>query len=108
MTPEQRQAARARCEAATPPPWEWRAEDAEMASTADADELVFGNTGRSRSDPTDEDGDFVAHARTDLPAALDALDAADTRIAELEAMIKQLSERCAAQAELLGKRAEKC
>jgi hypothetical protein len=35
---------------------------------------------------------FIAHSRTDLPDALDALDAAERRIAELEAEVARLRE----------------
>jgi hypothetical protein len=47
---------------------------------------IFGNG------PTSYDNaSFWAHARTDLPAALDALDEAERRIAELEAETERLA-----------------
>jgi hypothetical protein len=45
--------------------------------------------------------------RRDLAAALDALDAADRRIAELETLVHRLAERVHSQSEKLGRRAEK-
>jgi hypothetical protein len=46
-------------------------------------------------------------ARRDLTAALDALDAADRRIAELVTLVLKLAERVHSQAEKLSRRAEK-
>lgn len=38
------------------------------------------------------DNKFIAHARTDIPRLLEALDAANARVAELEAEVAQLNE----------------
>ena len=106
MTPEDRAAARARCEAATSGPW-----------------TTVGNTLYIRNgEPPYEEGidwfsfpggrdiaEFIAHARTDLPAALDALDVADhsvgvfvqeakyekKRAESAEARLKAVLELCA-------------
>jgi|HubBroStandDraft_4_1064222.scaffolds.fasta_scaffold1088139_1 hypothetical protein len=51
--------------------------------------------------------DIEMLARLDLTAALDALDAADRRIAELAALVLKLAERVHSQSEKLGRRAEK-
>lgn len=103
MTPEERQAARARCEAATPGPWE-------KYDQNDGMEMVFGALWCIANDaymnPPDEDSDdpweavdimiatgieadadFIAAARTDLPAALDALDAKDAEIERLRKLL---------------------
>lgn len=89
MTPDERKVARERCEAATPGPWEWKAADGSL--------LGLGTRGFVESEhvlscprcpacqehggrclwPEKADSDFIAHARTDLPAALDQLDADD-------------------------------
>jgi hypothetical protein len=50
-------------------------------------------------------GDYQAFA--DLMMALDAIDAADRRISDLEALVHRLAERVHSQSEKLSRRAEK-
>jgi hypothetical protein len=106
MTTDERAAIRARAEAATPGPW-WRVSD-----RPDGHPLFFDGNGcdliMSGVDPDTSDCDdrFVIAARTDVPALLDHADAQDRRIAELEALVRSLSERVHKQSELLSKRAE--
>lgn len=82
MTPEQRTAARDRCEAATPKPWR-AAEYKGYVIPSHAEPYKVAQLGGTLDNPgqiarTDEhlphDVDFIAHARTDLPAALDEID----------------------------------
>jgi hypothetical protein len=87
VTRDERAAARKRCEAASKSPWvqhdlwlawlRWLYTQAKRRYTRDAVRIYA-------------DFDFIVAARTDLPAALDALDAADERIAELEAEVARL------------------
>jgi hypothetical protein len=124
MTPEQRSAARARCSAATPGPWEWTDwEDEKRYAIRHDDGLTsegeflsksLVSTGVRNDDCPDAwiigametvdgpfligdtvDAAFIKHARADLPAALDALDAADERVAELEKELAEMRQsRC--------------
>lgn len=94
MTPEQIAEIRARAEATTPGPW--RARDAEFFQ-----HIILG------PGPTDELGEsrpqvvaatqnvgwrsnaeFIAHARTDVPALLDALDAAEATVARVRGLVE--------------------
>ena len=81
MTPAKRKAARARCEAATPGPWAAHPQPRSLTSIRSRDDSIAVVT----SDRDDADSAFIAHARADLPAALDALDAAEAEIARLRA-----------------------
>lgn len=69
-TNERHEAARARCEAATEGPWDdqpdWTG-TARIVLNADDEILWDGLVG-------DPDGPFIAHARTDLPDALDEIE----------------------------------
>lgn len=56
---------------------------------------------------TDDAEAFIRTARLDLTVALDALDAADQRIAELVTLVGRLAERVHSQSEKLSRRAEK-
>lgn len=91
-----RKAARARCEAATDGPWEWR-KTRYRAWLEGADEeqiLDDGSAWGEYSDQIDPDGsdaDFIAAARTDLPAALDELDDKD---AEIERLLDLVTVAC--------------
>jgi hypothetical protein len=101
MTKKERVAARARCEAATKGPWiaECRSIDnpGNDPNWPDDDFLQFKLCGpaivEGRGQFVGHDADFIAHARTDLPAALKALDKADSEIARLEATIAELEKR---------------
>jgi hypothetical protein len=103
VTTEQRAAVRARCDAATPGPWAWVEEGGNVSSPDDDGAIevgllvstslpqyqfddhdrpfVFSWTwvldAKARSDTIGvkmPDACFIAHARTDLPAALDEID----------------------------------
>lgn len=110
MTPEERQAARARCEAATPGPWEWYKQhklcldidgstfydDFSWLGTAGAKSWaeakgILGIGGYEGEEgifaPNSADEDFIAASRTDLPAALDDLDAKDAEIERLRVLL---------------------
>jgi hypothetical protein len=85
LTREEREAMRARCEAATPGPWRalregnWRLDDGTLAGASRVDELpVVSSQGiRIVSRFADADADFIAAARGDVPRLLDALDTAE-------------------------------
>jgi hypothetical protein len=110
MTHDERKAARERCDKASAGPWR-----------PDIDDGVEWTgriyTGREKNYAwltyEDHHPDHLANvhffcaARTDLPAALDALDSADRRIAELESLVASQAERIAAQSALLARKAEK-
>jgi hypothetical protein len=80
-----------RCEAATPGPWDsGRGNDrSNTVCGSDGLEITVRKPGAFYSDYKDDDA-FIAHARTGLPAALDALDTAEGRIAEPEAEVARL------------------
>ena len=85
LTPEQLDEIRKRCEAATPGPW-----------YADEDAFIIDDTGRclisALSDEAflrDEDAEFCACARTDIPALLAHIDAL---AAERNALAAQVAE----------------
>jgi len=79
MTKTEAQAARERCEKATPGPWHWGCGRPEVLC-ADGllagDKAVYVNCGRGSGEPSDEDIPFLVQARMDLPAALDMLERA--------------------------------
>lgn len=83
-----RTAARARCEAATERPWEWndssdvRGHKGELKAPSPTNGFMLVSAFVNSAD-----GPFIAHARTDLPLALDALDAKD---AEIERLTRQV------------------
>ncbi len=107
MTPDHRKAARERCDAATGGPWEdfFPEEDAPDDIGEDAHDFKAAvNTG-DRPDGSNpchhicliglfraglpqgtekNNARFIAHAREDLPAALDEIDRLEKRVAELE------------------------
>lgn len=83
------EAIRERAEKATPGPWRQNAARSRdyldtvhvwgVGGTADEVALI----GRSTLDQQNDDSDFIAHARTDIPALVTALEERDARIAEL-------------------------
>ncbi len=84
-TPPDPDAIRARCEAATPAPWE--ADDNDIW-TADGDRFIG-------SPPRIADAEFIAHARTEIPALLDEIerqtaerDALAAKVARVEELAK--------------------
>jgi len=89
MSKLDRKAARKRCEAATEAPWEvhdscsWR-----RIGTPSHDGAILRPTndrdGHPNLNASNDDLDFMAHARTDLPAALDLLDRIDEVRDDLE------------------------
>lgn len=86
MTPEEREAIRKRCEAATAGPWEWK--DVTESFLFGPESMWVGEViNRELPEPIENskhDVEFIAHARTDIPALLSALDEAEKRIASLE------------------------
>jgi hypothetical protein len=80
MTPEQRKSARERCAKAKQGPW--RAFDRNVGWEVHGLEGYPINEGY-RELFLREDAEFIAHARTDLPGALDALEAAEGQLREL-------------------------
>ena len=71
-----------RCEAATPGPWEftdgfygWDSGVFPVGCEDKLNQSIFANNGHGNGDPTQADAEFIAHARSDLPAALEALEA---------------------------------
>ena len=92
-----RQAARQRCEAATEGPWWW------APSEADEHDGIFRHGALQANDQTVLFGahervcsfaisnlDFAAHARQDLPAALDELDAKDAEVERLRGALEEI------------------
>ena len=73
MTPDERRKARERCEKAAPGPWS--AEGSGCCGPAGIVCKVHPVQFTDRGSMSEKDADFVAHARTDLPAALDQIDA---------------------------------
>lgn len=101
MTPERRAELRALCDAATAGPWTMDEEFFSLWS----DSLLLAATESSGLTFTDDKANarFIAAARTELPTALDALDAADRTLAELRGLCGEASmriwESCAPQIE---------
>ena len=87
LTEEQIAEIRARAEAATPGPWrtEWSDRDAHYR-------IIFNEQGNWLAEVFEEEGDegdpfdasFIAHARTDIPHLLAALEAAEKRAEDAE------------------------
>jgi hypothetical protein len=88
-------AARARCEAATPGPW-IASDDSEplrIGSHGEYPPAYVPRTGRRYVlgmdaagrpyQPFERDAAFIAHARTDLPAALDTIEAQEANLREM-------------------------
>lgn len=92
MTPEQRQAARARCEAATAGPWR-TVKPCHGFRTKYKCVVLGQDSLYSTLELQKADADFIANARIDLPAALDALEAAEAEITRLRAVILELREQ---------------
>lgn len=65
--------ARARCERATPGPWV--PVSLVKLGRPGREALMIRSEGRGMPIDNADDTEFIAHARTDLPAALDAIDA---------------------------------
>jgi hypothetical protein len=98
VTPDQLKAIRARAEAATPGPWRFQAYVSDPGRPEE-----FGIAGASEIDgcPTlvsgdgflfeEKDARFVAHARTDVPALLAALEAAQALNREAAKMLRGLA-----------------
>jgi hypothetical protein len=95
MTPEQRAAARKRCEAATEPPWLVGVASKVLhygccpydghcrnIYAVDADGEYAGDITSPCAGLSHPNATFAAHARTDLPAALSEID-------RLEALLRQ-------------------
>lgn len=95
-TPLDREAIERRVNAATPGPWTFEPDDdgGPLGYILPADphrpETLFETC--NVWEQAYLDGEFVAHARTDIPALLSALRRSHTRIAELEAVVGKLVE----------------
>jgi chromosome segregation ATPase len=96
--------ARERAEKATPGPWEAEQDgvlvyvvtaEPQSSGHREAVALIDDDTGRLLGQ--DADADFIAHARTDIPALADALEAAEKKLArhraeDYPAQVSDLSE----------------
>lgn len=87
MTPEERAAIRARLDAATPGPWSYGDIDSVAGGTLYDTTVAIGSMRWDNDNPmpihrkvpaseADANGEFIAHARTDVERLLDALDEA--------------------------------
>lgn len=95
MTPEERQAIRERAEAATPGPWHAGPSYYEgplVSYVAGAHVSVHPEASDDRQEGV-ADAEFIAHARSDVPALLDDIDRLEAEKAELEAEQDALVER---------------
>jgi hypothetical protein len=99
LTKDERAAMRARCEAASEGAW-MRDDDRIYAGVRliawlcdDSQEYEEAADRAANCEQVIADGAFLVNARTDLPAALDALDAAEQRVADLEAENARLIEQ---------------
>jgi hypothetical protein len=70
MTPEELAEIKARCEKATPGPWCWWGDRFSGRGIGQGDEYEFGIqvVVYLKGVSTDENADFIAHSRTDIPA----------------------------------------
>ncbi len=109
MTPEQRQAARARCEEASGKTWRPLLSSIGMTGVHAEDHQIY----HASFDPVcikethemqKRNADFIANCRTDLPLALDHIDYADgvidrqkRRIGQIEFELQSLKMRLAAE-----------
>lgn len=100
------QAARTRCEMATPGPWGWEAVDDSLLNlqTKGTMEWILAVTRCESCQkepqkrcywPEHTDGTFIAHARTDLPAALDVIEAMAEALTRSDSMLSLLRHRAA-------------
>lgn len=83
VTPEERATARARCEAATGGDWQHRLSHVEHHLSTEYQRGVVFSPGHHlvlAETATLADAEFIAHARTDLEAALAMLDAIEAEI----------------------------
>ena len=76
-------AIRKRYEAASPGPWEftdgfygWDSGIFPVGCEDKLNQSIFANNGHGNGDPTQADAEFIAHARTDLPDVVEALEEA--------------------------------
>lgn len=81
LTPDQLNEIRERCEKATEGPWNVTGESALTAP------------GYKEFAPSDEDLDFIANSRTDIPALLAHIAEQDSRIERLEEVAKETMRR---------------
>lgn len=100
MTVEERIAARERCEKATPG-WRIGSQAGNSYITSD-DRWVSPPFNPEKPDNIV----FAANARQDLPSALDALDAADTEIAALQAELRVTNLRAQSAEKIMAARAK--
>jgi hypothetical protein len=87
MTDIDRAAMRARAEAATEGPWDYVCQGVVAQFTQSSEDAMDNPVATGR---TDADGEFVAHARTDIPALLAALEDAERERDELLVTMTEL------------------
>lgn len=88
MKPEEEdiEAIRKRCEAATPGPWSYDFWEEYVYVSLDSGLFIVADL--KRASQMDRDGDFIAHARQDIPTLLSALEAARAKLADAEDHIR--------------------
>lgn len=89
-TPLDTAAIRARCDAATDGPWGVTNEPGVCAKHPDFPKAVRGVFDLDWPEDAAANCEFAAHARTDIPALLDALAARDAEIARLKEEVATL------------------
>ena len=97
MTREQRESIRERCNKATTGPWkiENPSRGSEIIAVKKADNFDWILSMQVSNCPNFmEDADFIANTRQDIPALLDALEAAEKRADALERAIKKNTDAC--------------
>ena len=91
MTLAERKAVRERCDAATDGPWEYY-ERSPWVRIGGADrgyDVCGWDLSTRTNPPLGEDGQFIAHARTDLPMALDEIERLEKVIEKLQVGLAQ-------------------
>jgi hypothetical protein len=93
LTAEDLAAIRGRAEAATPGPWRSHEDDA-WCVRSDAEGLPdsgwIAEMGPARKGNEENDGQFIAHARTDIPRLLDALARAEGEVEYGRMLVREL------------------
>ena len=92
MTPERIAEIRARVEAATPGPWAWcpykmylLADNAMVCDSGEPEEPGVRMRGAGARLPINQNADFIAHARQDIPELITIVERQAAEIAELKA-----------------------
>lgn len=107
LTDEEIEEIKARAEAATPGPWKWwtsnswnrlKRDDCGVTQNV-AEPFVSRSDNHPGLSINEEDMAFIAHARTDIPALLSALEAEKKRADEAEALAERLKREAAQHAQ---------